>query len=208
MTVNYFPPAGTDYLNLWTDAVIEIAGTSETVEAEGWFVVNRSNPLREDPRTIIVQILQMNLRGHSAQLGEFLFTLNGQLPTMGEETMFAPEDPASRFKGYFNVYFELQLLDQGRTLINKDPIVIEGLFGALPPIGAIGEMAPGDRVGMFDKSAPDAEPIMFMHATRKIVGSYVSSDYAARNDDFRVSLDTGAKFSVTGTTAGTAVPQA
>ena len=26
VTVNYFPPGGTDYLRLWTDAVIEIAG--------------------------------------------------------------------------------------------------------------------------------------------------------------------------------------
>lgn len=206
MAVNYFPPGGTDYLNLWTDAVIEIAGETETIEAEGWFVVNRSFPLRDDPKTIIVQILQMNLRGHSEHLGEFLFTLNGQLPTMGEETTFAVDDPASRFKGYFNVYFELQLLDQGKTLFNKDAVTIEGLFGALPPIGAIGEMAPGDRVGMYDKDAPDAEPVMFMHATRKIVGSYVTGDYDARREEFEASLELGRRFAQSGTTVGIASP--
>ncbi|MFV2088834.1 DUF6073 family protein [Micromonospora sp. LOL_021] len=180
--------------------MIEIAGDTETIEAEGWFVVNRSFPTPADPTKIIVQILQMNLRGHSEHLGEFLFTINPQLPTMGEEMVFAPEDFANRFKGYFNVFFELQLLEQGKTLVNKDPINIEGLFGALPPIGAIGEMAPGDRVGMYDKSNPDSEPIMYMLATRKIVGQYVSGDYDIRRGDFVSSQEVAAQWKQTAST--------
>ncbi|MEV0727355.1 MULTISPECIES: DUF6073 family protein [Polymorphospora] len=208
MSQNYFPPGGTDYLHLWTDAVIEIAGDTETIEADGWFVVNRSFPLREDPNKIIVQILQMNLRGHSEHLGEFLFTINPQLPTMGEEMTFAPEEFATRFKGYFNVFFELQLLEQGKTLINKDPINISGLFGALPPIGAVGEMAPGDRVGMYDKANPDSEPIMYMLATRKIVGQYVSGDFNARNEDFVASQEVAAEWARTASTLTSAPAKA
>ncbi|MEH1017236.1 DUF6073 family protein [Micromonospora sp. CPCC 206060] len=200
MTTNYFPPGGTDYLNLWTDAVIEIAGDTETIEADGWFVVNRSFPTPQDPTKIIVQILQMNLRGRSEHLGEFLFTINPQLPTMGEEMVFAPDDFSTRFKGYFNVFFELQLLEQGKTLINKDPINISGLFGALPPIGAVGEMAPGDRVGMYDRANPDAEPVMYMLATRKIVGAYVSGDFNVRQGHFEESQKVAAEWSKTAST--------
>ncbi|MET9342181.1 MULTISPECIES: DUF6073 family protein [unclassified Nonomuraea] len=198
MTVNYFPPAGTDYLRLWTDAVIELAGGEETIEADGWFCVTRSNPERQNPNAIVTQIIQMYLPGRSEHLGNFVFSLNPQIPTMGEETTFAVNKFDSRFKGYFNVYFQLELLDQGKTLINKEPVVIEGVFGALPPIGAIGEMAPGDRVGMYDKDNPDSEPVMYMLATRKIVGQYVTGDYAARKEDFLAVKEQAAEFARTG----------
>lgn len=198
MATNYFPPAGTDYVHLWTDAEIELAGGSETIEADGWFVVNRSNPNPDSPDKIVTQILQMHLRGRSEQLGDFLFSLNPQLPTMGEESTFMPEEFEARFEGHFNVYFQLELLEQGKTLINKDPVIIAGTFGALPPIGAVGEMTPGDKVAMYDKDNLDGEPVMYMLATRKIVGQYVTSDHGIRSQDYASAAKEAAEFAATG----------
>jgi hypothetical protein len=200
VTVNYFPPGGTDYLRLWTDAVIEIAGGTETIEADGWFVVNRSFPAVQDPSKIVVEILQMNLRGRSEQLGEFLFTLNPKLKSMGEEALIAPDSFESRFRGYFDVFFQLELLEQGKTLVNRDPVNISGVFGALPPIGAIGEMAPGDRVAMYDVDQLDGEPVMHMLATRKIVGQYVTGDYASRLEELKTTQAEAAEFASTAST--------
>lgn len=201
MTINYFPPSGTDYLSLWTDAVVELAGQSETIEAEGWFVVTRSNPDKDVPSHIVTQILQMNLRGHSESLGEFLFSLNPQVPTMGQEQTFVPEEFENRFKGHFNVFFQLELLDQGKTLINREPVVISGVFGALPPIGAIGEMAPGERIAMYDKDNPDGEPVMYMLATRKIVGPYITNDFRKRQEDIAAVRSRAPEFARTGRVA-------
>ena len=120
---------------------------------------------------------------------------------MGEETTFMPDQFEARFEGFFNVYFQLELLEQGKTLINKDPVIISGTFGALPPIGAVGEMTPGEKVAMYDKDNLDGEPVMYMLATRKIVGQYVSSDHGVRSEDYAKVLREAADFAKSGRVA-------
>lgn len=183
MQQNYYPPGGTDYLELWTDGDFEVGGRVETLEGTGRFVVQRSFPEVENPTNIVTEIVTMNVRGHSETFGDYLITLNPLLPTMGEKPVMdlADQRPGSRFSGYFDVFFEMRLLDHGTTLFNREPVRIQAVVGSLPPIGASGETAPNTRVALYDSAKPDGDAVAFLLSTRKVVGQYVNSDYASRS---------------------------
>ncbi len=184
MNQSYFPLGGTDYLELWTDATIEIQGVTDTVEMTGKFTVNRSNVDPESKNHIVTQILMMNARGESKQFGPVIAYLNPEWPSFGNKAALVNDDDEHiGFYGYFDVMFELRALASGITLFNKEPVHIKATARNLPPIGALGVTEEGRAVDLYDRANPDGPPVGKMLTTRKKVGAYVDLSYEARRVD-------------------------
>lgn len=190
----YFPLGGTDFLELWTDATIELGGVRDTFEMIGTFVVSRSNPNPQSRDKIITQILAMNLHGESKVFGPMVAYLNPQEPTFGDkavalaptETQGVPTEKIS-YVGEFGVMFEFRSLATNLTLFNKEPIHIIAQTDNLPPIGALGVSPEGTEVALYDRAHPDAPPVGKMLSTRKRVGAYIDLAYSARFEDAKLA---------------------
>ena len=184
MNTNYFPIGGTDYLELWTDATVEINGIQETIEFTGSFVVNRSHVDPSSHNQIVTQILMMNARGESKNFGPVIVYMNPEAATFGNKVALVEEVEGENpgFFGYFDVMFEMRAQAFGLTLFNKTPVYIQATAKSLPPIGALGLSEEGMSVDLYDRANPDGPPVGKMLATRKKVGAYVDLSFAGRTE--------------------------
>lgn len=180
--MNYFPIGGTDYLELWTDATVEINGIQETIEFTGSFVVNRSHVDPATQNQIVTQILMMNARGESKNFGPLVVYMSPEAPTFGNKVGLVEETEGENpgFFGSFDVMFEMRSLTTGLTLFNKEPVHIQATAKSLPPIGALGVTEEGKVVALYDRANPDSAPVGQMLATRKKVGAYVDLSFSGR----------------------------
>jgi len=122
------PPAGTDVLNVAVTLQITVdPGPTEMVPMIGQMTLRRGIG---DPNQIPIEIISLNLTGMSPALGRVQATLDPHFASGGQVAMFPPtETPADSF---FDVWFDINLPDMGRSFYQSDWYNIQSRTTAIP----------------------------------------------------------------------------
>jgi hypothetical protein len=155
---NYVMPrtGGIDTLLFTVYDTISIAGIgTDIIELKGTFSVLRQPPSSTDwvSGTMEVEMIDLDLVGHSSILGNVRATLNPGYPTFGFVDI--AESGNSTKACSFNAYIQLELLQIGKTVFNKEPVPLRHEITHIPPIGEGGGTHGEVDIKLYDISNPD-----------------------------------------------------
>src|SRR6266705_1819517 len=140
------PPPGTDLLNV--AVTIEITadpGPTQIVPLFGQMAIRRGIG---DPNQIPIEIISLNLTGMSPALGRVQATLDPHFASGGQVAMLPPtETPADSF---FDVWFDINLPDMGRSFYQSDWYNIESRTTAIPFFDVFSETF-SEKVSLIDQ---------------------------------------------------------
>jgi len=142
-----YPPAGFDYLDPTTATIgLEIIGMfNETITAVGPTNVSRSNPYDPGDGRIKIdtEIVSMNLAGTSVNIGPIVVIESPSKASNGtvQQLSRGVDFPAN---SSFSVFVEIQttLSFPFRVLHNDDPVFMNAIIYAIPPLGSIYKSSP------------------------------------------------------------------
>jgi hypothetical protein len=140
------PPPGTDVLNVAVSIEITVnPGPSQIVPLIGQMTLRRGIG---DPGLIPIEIVSLNLTGMSPALGRVQATLDPHFASGGQVAMLPPtETPADSF---FDVWFDINLPDMGRSFYQSDWYNIQSRTTAIPFFDVFSETF-SEKVSLIDQ---------------------------------------------------------
>lgn len=173
-------PGGIDNLALHSTDVFSIPDQGEfTVDFSGYFRVVRSDPTTDDwaSAEIQVNIVDLRLSGQDSELGEVRVSLNPDITSSGQ--MFAAPGPQSpkACRIATGAIFEMPRL--GISVFNKEPILLMNEHVVrMPPVDDPNGHALLFRLPLYDRAAPDGNPVAYLTSLRYGADNYVTEEEA------------------------------
>jgi len=174
------PPPGIDNLGIVSRDTFLIPGKGEfMVEFKGYVRVARSRPSTDRwlDSEVYTNLIEMCMRGESAEVGPIIVRLNpdilstGQLRTPLDE--MSCEQPEKACRMAVAATFEVPAL--GKTLFNKEPIELTiDNVRAIPPAGNPGEGRIYHILPLYDRDDPEGTPVAYLTRLKFAMGSYIT----------------------------------
>jgi hypothetical protein len=169
-------PAGIDNLALHSTDAFIIPGRGEfTIDFRGYFRVARDNPTTNDWATseILVNIVDLKLRGQHEGTGEITVSLNPDIVSTGQifQTTGPREGKACRIATA--AVFDIPRL--GVSVFNKEPILLMNKgIKSIPPVDDPSGHALLFNVPLFDRSNPGGRAIAYLSSLRYGADNYIT----------------------------------
>ncbi len=179
------PPTGIDNLGIVSTDTFMVPGVGEdTVDFKGWVRVARSKPTAEawDGAEVYTNLIEMYMRGESAQFGEIIVRLQPEVLSTGMiRTPFGDASRAQAAKACrMAVGAEFELPKFGLVLFNKEPIELTiDDVRMIPPAGNPGKGQIYNLLPLFSRQAPDSPPVAFLTSLKFQMGSYLTPEQMA-----------------------------
>ncbi|MDP9336268.1 MAG: DUF6073 family protein [Actinomycetota bacterium] len=174
-------PGGIDNLALSAVDSFMVRGVGE-VEAEfkGYFRVARAAPTTNEWATceVFVNIIDLQLRGESRQLGPLRVSLNPRVVSAGQT--IAPGLARGNAKCRIATAAIFEAPEAGFTLANTEPILLmNGGINSIPPVEDPNGQAFIYNLPLYNVGDADAPPTAYLTSLRYTVGNYLTQDEVA-----------------------------
>jgi len=179
------PPTGIDNLGIISTDTFVVPGVGEdTVDFTGWVRVARSKPTADswDGAEVYTNLIEMYMRGESAQFGEIIVRLQPEVLSTGMiRTPFGDAGRAQAAKACrMAVGAQFDLPRFGLVLFNKEPIELTiDDVRMIPPAGNPGNGQIYHLLPLFSRSSPDSPPVAFLTSLKFQMGSYLTPEQMA-----------------------------
>lgn len=175
------PQTGIDNLGITSTDTFMIPDIGEfEVDFEGYVRVVRSEPTADewDEAEVYTNLIEMRMRGESAEVGPIIVTLNPDCLSTGQiRNLIHPDggkptaNEAKACRMAVGAYFELPELD--KTLFNKEPIELTiDDVKAIPPAGNPGEGQIYQVLPLYDVDDPEGPPAAYLTGLTFSMGTY------------------------------------
>jgi hypothetical protein len=181
-TVEPFTPPvpGIDNLGIVSTDNFFVPGKGEfRVEFKGYVRVARSKPTTDRwvDSEVYTNLIEMEMRGESPELGSIIVTLNPEVLSTGQlrtpHANLECEQPEKACRMAVAAMFELPKL--GLTLFNKEPIELTiDNVKAIPPAGNPGEGRIYHILPLYNREDPDGMPAAYLTSLKFAMGTYLT----------------------------------
>lgn len=173
---------GIDNLALSSTDTFFIPGRGEfRVNFDGYFQVARAHPTTDDWTTaqVFVNLTDMKLTGNHPDLGQMKVSLNPDVVSAGQT--FGPALTDGPISGSAPAACRIsagavfESSDLGVALFNKEPILLmNDAINSIPPVEDPNGHAHIYKLPLYDRNAPDGQPIAYLTGLQYTVGNYIT----------------------------------
>lgn len=170
------PEAGIDNLGLHSTDIFSIPGQGEfTVDFKGYFRVARSAPTTTEWSTaeVLVNIVELGLRGHHDKLGEISVRLNPDITSTGQILPGVNPSGGKKCRIATAAIFEIPQL--GVSVFNKEPVLLMNEHvKSIPPVDDPNGHALLFNLPLYDLRDPNGGPLGYLTSLRYGADHYIS----------------------------------
>jgi hypothetical protein len=154
-TVEIFPPAGVDHLEMAVTVDVEIAGIGkDTLSLKGSAAVHRTGPMGAGGKEIRGELIGATFHGKSSVFGEVYASQNPLKASSVAYTWVGP----GQYRGTLDINGWFWLPEHNLLVYGGAPVHVEGPATAIPPVGQKADST-GAEVPLFDLHKPQGNPI-------------------------------------------------